>query len=77
MANKNETEISHMLLSKLPKLEVDAIGEGAADRFRFEHSLLTTAGLSHDTEATLVKQAVGERAAATEQPSEESDSDGE
>jgi hypothetical protein len=75
MANKNETDISHMLLGKLPKIEVDTIGEGVADRFRFEHSLLTAAGLSHETEAALVKQAVGEQVATKQQASEERDSD--
>ncbi len=77
MANKTEIDISDMLLGKLPKIEVDTIGDGVADRFRFEHSLLTVAGLSHETEAALLKQAVGEQSATKRRSSEERDSDDE
>jgi hypothetical protein len=77
MTRKNETDIPRLLLERLPKMEVETIGEAAADRFRFEHSLLSAARLTHEREVTLVKDVVGEQEFAQTQASRKSSSEAE
>jgi len=75
MANNKELDIRKTLLSKLADIDVDTIGQGAAERFRFEHSLLSVAGLSHESETARLKQAIGEQAPNKEAAAEERESD--
>jgi hypothetical protein len=59
MRTKDDRDVAKLFLEHLPKLDVDIV-VNAANRLRFEYSLLSAAGLNHESEVELVRAVVGE-----------------
>jgi hypothetical protein len=69
--DRDDGVVAKIFLEHLPKLDIE-ISVNAGDRLRFEYSLLSAAGLTHEAEVELVKALVGDEFSQA-QPSKKSE----